>query len=274
MNGPSATRASSASAFGANRRRLLWAALAAAAVVCYALATAIDDGARRKRFGAALTELCTVAPDRYWETRARLLEFYPLGTDAVGFVQAAGTAMEKVIDRDDVDLTRLSNAPGQAPRDLTSVRPNARYYVFEKHCRTQAGVPVVWRLSVLLGGGSKLSALSLAPAVGPRFFEDRAHFPNLDFLATRPDTEAMMKTVIHPGMSRAEALAVMRRVGEAGRYGELSGPREVTSMSSLRYDYKMRRDVDVLARLAIEDVETVVILVLDPTDRVVDVRIP
>lgn len=240
-------------------------------VLLYTLWEIMDKNEKSQSVQQTLVSLCSHSPDDYWNLRTGLLQRYPIGSNADRLLVVAGKVMKTVMARDDFDLTRLDLSKGKRLKDT---KRNAKHYIFQQDCQAQDGVSIAWRLSVLTTLGGDMVAITLTPLVPSEFYLDKRQFPNLDFARSNEETQSILRGILLRGMPRSEAIEVMKRLGERGRYGELVGPAYIGKGRTARYDYTFTRDIGVLPRVALEDVQIVIILELDETDRIIDVKVP
>jgi hypothetical protein len=246
----------------------------AVVVLAYGVPVTAQNKEKLRSAHQTLVTLCDQSPYDYWNLRADLLRNNPIGTSANPLLTLAGKAMNTVIAKEDIDWTRWAPGKDQTTQRLEDAKPNAKYYSFHKSCKDDNDVSIVWRLWVLTTLSGGLEAITLTPSVPLQFYLHKGRVPSLDLYQSDKDTEAALKEILRKGMSRAEAVEIMKQIGALGRYGELSGPQVMREYNALRYDYKLRRDIGVFPRLALEDVEIVMILDLDESNNVVNVRVP
>jgi len=218
-----------------------------------------------------LASLCRHSPDDYWNLRAGILQSYPMASNASPLLAAASKVMKTAMARDDFDLARLVVTKGQR---LEDTKPNAKLYIFQKDCQVQDGGSIAWRLAVLTTLGGGLEAIALKPFVSPEFYVLRHQLPNLDFFRSKEEAEAVLRNILPRGLPKSEAIEVMKRLGELGWYGKLVGPAYIEKGRAARYEYTFTRDIGVLPRVALEEIKLVIILELDVSDKIVNVKVP
>ena len=254
-----------------NRKTLsrLLLCLVGGLILLYGLWEIMERNKKQQSVQQTFVNLCSHLPDDYWNLRTSLLQHYPIGSNAGPLLEVAGTVMKTVMARDDIDLARLI---WPKVKRLEDTKPNAKHYIFQQDCPAQDGVSISWRLSVLTTLGGQVEAIALIPFVPPEFYLDKHQFPNLDFFRSHKETEAALRSVLPRGLPRSEATEVMKRLGQLGRYGELLGPTYIEKGRTTRYDYMFKRDIGVLSRVTLEDMQVVVILEIDETDKIMNVK--
>lgn len=238
-------------------------------ILLYSLWQIRESNDQSKAAQETLTSLCSHPPDDYWDLRTGLLQHYPIGSKVEPLLVVAGSAMKTVAARDDFDVTRLVLA--KRPEDT---RRNARHYIFQHDCPAKDEVSVRWQLSVLSTLDGEMVAIALIPVVPLKFYSDKRHFLNLDFPRSNDENQTVLRRLLPRGMPISEAIAVMKQLGEIGRYGKLQGPTYIEKGRTVRYDYTFARDIGVSPRVALEDIKIVIIFELDQSDSLTDVKVP